>query len=60
MLFYGLFGAITLTFLIKRTFTFLTTRQITNYKLLSEIGSNFFIRNQNFIRQQNASTGTRV
>jgi hypothetical protein len=28
--------------------------------MLDEINTNFFIRNQNFIRQQNTSAGTRV
>lgn len=60
MLFYGIFGAINLCFSIKRVFSFLSFSQIKNYKLLGEINSSFFIRNQNFIRQQNASTGSRV
>jgi len=60
MLFYGIFGSINLCFSIKRVFSFLSFSQIKNYKLLSEINSSFFIRNQNFIRQQNTSTGSRV
>ena len=60
MLFYGIFGAINLCFSIKRVFSFLNFSQVKNYKLLSEINSSFFIRNQNFIRQQNTSTGSRV
>lgn len=60
MLFYGIFTAILLCFLIKRVFVFLNLSQLKNLKLLDEVNSIFFIRNQNFIRQQNSSTGTRV
>ena len=60
MLFYGIFGSITLCFLIKRVFTFLNFSQLKNVNVLNEINSSFFIRNQNFIKQQNTSAGTRV
>jgi hypothetical protein len=60
MLFYGIFSSINLCFLIKRVFTFLNFSQLKNLNILHEVNSTFFIRNQNFIRQQNASTGTRV
>ena len=60
MLFYGIFASINLCFLIKRVFTFLNLSQLININFLSEINSSFFIRNQNFIKQQNTSTGTRV
>jgi hypothetical protein len=60
MIFYGIFGSINLCFLIKRIFSFLTFAQLKNFNMLDEINTNFFIRNQNFIRQQNTSAGTRV
>jgi hypothetical protein len=60
MLFYGIFISINLTFLIKRFFNFLTFSQLKNFNFLTEINSIFFIRNQNFLKQQNTSTGTRV
>lgn len=60
MLFYGIFGSIVLCFLIKRVFVFLNFSQLKNINLLDEIGTTFFIRNQNFMKQQNASAGTRV
>lgn len=60
MLFFGIYSAITLTFAIKRVFSFMYLSQIKNFNLLSVSGVNFFIRNQNFIKQQNTSTGTRV
>jgi hypothetical protein len=60
MIFYGIFGAITLSFLVKRIFSFLTFSQIKNIDILNSANAVFFIRNQNFIKQQNTSTGTRV
>ena len=60
MLFYGIFGSINLCFLIKRIFIFLNLSQLKNLNFLNEMNSTFFIRNQNFLRQQNSSTGTRV
>jgi hypothetical protein len=60
MLFYGIFGAINLCFLIKKIFAFLTIGQLFNFNILNEINSTFFIRNQNFIRQQSVSAGSRV
>lgn len=60
MIFYGIFGCINFCFSIKRVFGFLNLSQIKNFKLLNEVNSGFFIRTQNFIRQQNTSTGARV
>jgi len=60
MLFYGILSAILLCFLIKRIFNFLNYSQLVNYDLLNYTNSTFFIRNQNFLKQQITSTGTRV
>jgi hypothetical protein len=60
MLFYGIFGSINLCFLIKRIFIFCNLSQLKNINILNEINTTFFIRNQNFLKQQNASAGTRV
>ena len=60
MLVYGIFISINLSFLIKRLFNFLTFSQLKNFNFLIEINSIFFIRNQNFLKQQNTSTGARV
>jgi hypothetical protein len=60
MLFYGIFLSVLLTFLIKRFFLFLNFSQITDLNLLNEVNSYFFIRNQNFLKQQNTSAGVRV
>jgi len=60
MLLYGIISSILLCFLIKRVFSFLNTFQLIRYNLLSTVNSSLFIRNQNFIKQQSTSTGTRV
>jgi len=60
MLFYGIVSSILLCFLIKRIFSFLNFSQLMNYDLLNYSNSTFFIRNQNFLKQQSTSTGTRV
>lgn len=60
MIFYGIFASINLCFLIKRVFAFLTFSQLKNFNLLNHVNSAFFIRNQNFLRQQNTSAGARV
>ncbi len=60
LLLYGIITSILLCFLIKRIFSFLNYSQLMNYNLLSQANSTYFIRNQNFIRQQATSTGTRV
>ena len=60
MLLYGIITSILICFLIKRVFAFLNYSQLMNYKLLSLANTSFFIRNQNFIKQQATSTGTRV
>lgn len=60
MLFYGIFASINLCFLLKRIFNLLTFSQFKNLPFLNLPNSSFFIRNQNFIKQQNTSTGTRV
>jgi hypothetical protein len=60
MLFYGILSSVCFVFLLKRIFLFLNFSQIQNLTLLTEMNVNFFIRNQNFIKQQFASTGVRV
>lgn len=60
MIFYGILAAINLCFLVKKTFSFLTLGQLLNFNILNEVNAIFFIRNQNFIKQQNTSAGVRV
>lgn len=57
---YGLITAIALSFLIKKIFIFLTISQLKNIKILNEVNSSFFIRTQNFIKQQNTAANTKV
>lgn len=60
MLLYGIISSILLCFLIKRVFSFLNVTQFLNFNFLSLVAGSFFIRNQNFLKQQSTSTGTRV
>ena len=60
MLLYGIIASILMCFLIKRIFAYLNFSQLTNFQLLKTANTSFFIRNQNFIKQQSTSTGTRV
>jgi hypothetical protein len=60
MLLYGILASILLSFLVKRIFVFLNLSQLLNMNFLQLVNTSFFIRNQNFIKQQATSTGTRV
>ena len=59
-LFFGLIGSIIMCFLIHRIFNFLNFSQINNIRTLNSLDMGFFIRNQNYIRQQNISSVVRV
>jgi len=52
-LLFGLLASILLCFIIHRIFNYLNFSQIINLNILSKIDTNFFIRSQNFITQQN-------
>ena len=52
-LLYGLISAILFYFLIQRIFNFLNFSQIKNINIFNYLNTNFFIKNQNFITQQN-------
>ena len=60
VLFYGIISSILACFLIKRIFSFLNVSQYINYNLLFQTNATYFIRNQNFLKQQSTSSGTRV
>jgi hypothetical protein len=60
MLLYGILASIILSFLVKRVFIFLNLSQLLNMNFLQLVNTSYFIRNQNFIKQQATSTGTRV
>ena len=59
-LFFGLIASILMCFMIQRIFTFLNYSQIINASILSNADTGFFIRNQNFVTQQNTSGTIRV
>ena len=59
-LFFGLISAILASFLVHRIFSFLNYTNVVQNKLLNKVNTNFFIRNQNFMTQQNTSTSTLV
>lgn len=59
-LFFGLISAILLFFLIKRIFTFMNYNYLKNNRLVDKVNTNFFIRHQDFIRQQNTPMSTRL
>jgi len=52
-LLFGLVASILLCFLMHRVFNFLNFSQIINSNILNSSDTNFFIRSQNFITQQN-------
>ena len=60
VLFYGIISSILMCFLIKRIFNFLNFSQLMNLDMLTQINATYFIRNQNFLKQQATSTGTRA
>ena len=60
VLFYGIIASILTTFLIKRIFSVLTSSQFLSHKMLAKANATYFIRNQDFSKQQLTSAGTRV
>ena len=60
LLFYGIISSILACFLVKRIFSFLNLSQFNTSNLLSQVNATYFIRNQNFLKQQATSAGTRV
>ena len=59
-LFFGIIAAILMCFMIHRIFNFLNYSQIININILNSIDMGFFIRNQNFITQQQTPGIVRV
>ena len=52
-LLFGLITAILMCFMVQRIFSILNFSQIVNLNILQALDTNFFIRQQSFIRQQN-------
>lgn len=59
-LLYGIIASVLLTFLIKRVFNILNYSQVLNHGYLNEARPTYFIRNQDYIKQQAMSSGARV
>ena len=60
LLFYGIISSILLSFFIKRIFNIINTAQLLNPLFNTKINSTFFIRSQDFLRQQMTTSGARV
>lgn len=60
LLFYGILASILLTFLIKKIFNVLNLNQLVNTAFFTKVNSLFFIRTQDFIKQQSTTNGSRV
>lgn len=59
-LFYGIVSSILLSFLVKYIFTKDYFQQFSSLQLHNFLSSTFFIRNQNFIKQNSTSAGERI
>lgn len=59
-LLYGILASILMSFIIKRIFNFMNYSQLVNQNLLSKARATYFIRNQDYLKQQLTSAGTRV
>lgn len=59
-LLYGIIASILASFLVKRIFSVLNFSQFMNQEFLSQTNSTYFVRTQDYLKQQNTSAGTRV
>lgn len=59
-LLYGIVSSILASFLIKRVFGIMNFGQLMNYNLLPQARATYFIRAQDYLRQQATSAGSRV
>jgi hypothetical protein len=60
LLFYGIISSILLSFFIKKIFNVINTAQLLHPLFATKINSTFFIRSQDFLRQQMTTSGARV
>lgn len=60
VLLYGIVSSILMTFLIKQIFNLLNYSQLMNTSFLNQAQSTYFIRNQDYLKQQTTSMGARV
>ena len=59
-LLYGIITSVLATFLIKRIFSLMSYAQIMDQPILTHAADTYFIRNQDYLKQQATSTGSRV
>jgi len=59
-LLYGIVVSVLMSFLVKRVFNVLNASQLMNYDFLKQARSTYFIRTQDYLKQQSTSAGTRV
>lgn len=59
-LLYGIIASILMTFLVKRIFNILNFSQLSNSNFIHQARSTYFIRSQDYLKQQSMSAGTRV
>ena len=59
-LLYGIIGTILMSFLVKRIFNFMNASQLLNHQMLTQARATYFIRTQDYVKQQLTSAGTRV
>jgi hypothetical protein len=60
VLFYGIVSAVLLLFLTKRVFAVLNLTQVISSKFLTKVNAMFFIRTQDFLKQQLTTNGSRI
>jgi len=59
-LLYGIIASILMSFLVKRIFNLMNFSQLRDQNFLSQARATYFIRNQDYLKQQSTSAGTRV
>lgn len=59
-LLYGVIASILMSFLVKRIFNIMNASQILNSDFIHQARATYFIRSQDYIKQQSMSAGTRV
>jgi len=59
-LLYGIIASILMSFLVKRIFNLMNYSQLLNYPFLEQMRATYFIRSQDYLKQQLSSAGTRI
>lgn len=59
-LLYGIIASILISFLVKRVFNLMNYSQLTDYPFLAQSRATYFIRNQDYLKQQLTSASARI